>query len=145
MQIVEAVGGIVYRVRTNQALDILLIKKKRGRWSLPKGKLNPGEAHATALLREIGEETGISGVVEDLVGEAAYQIRKPSGPRRKVVAYFLVRATAGQPRPDRTEGIVQVEWVPLAEALQRLHGRRLHALLRAAQSLLGPIAPTSVA
>lgn len=140
MQAIEAVGGIVYRVSDGQTIDILLIKKARGDWSLPKGKLKAGESGSEALLREVREETGIDGVVEDLVGEAAYQVRKASGPRMKTVAYFLVRATDGQLRPDRSEGIEHVGWFSLDQALQRLRRKRLKALVRAAQSLLGPVA-----
>jgi ADP-ribose pyrophosphatase YjhB (NUDIX family) len=139
MQTIEAVGGIVYRVNAADMIDILLIKKERGDWSLPKGKLKAGESGAEALLREVREETGISGVVEDLVGEAAYPVRKAGGKRMKTVAYFLVRATDGQLRPDRKEGIERVGWFTLDQALLRLRRERLKALVRAAQSLFGPV------
>jgi 8-oxo-dGTP diphosphatase len=142
MQAIQAVGGIVYRVNETLTIDILLIKKARGYWSLPKGKLKAGENELEALLREVREETGIAGVVEDLVGEAAYQIRKPRGPRLKTVAYFLVRATDGQLVPDRNEGIERVGWFTLDQALERLRRQRLKALVRAAQSLLGPVTAT---
>ena len=140
MREIQAVGGIVYRVSATYTIDILLIKKVRGDWSLPKGKLKAGESEQDALLREVREETGISGVIEDLVGEAAYQVRKASGPRKKTVAYFLMRATDGKLRPDKQEGIEQVGWFTLDQALQRLRRQRLKALVRAAQSLLGPVA-----
>ncbi len=142
MQAIQAVGGIVYRVSATHTIDILLIKKVRGDWSLPKCKLKTGESGPDALLREVREETGISGVVEDLVGEAAYQIRKSSGPRMKIVAYFLVRATDGKLRPDKKEGIEHVGWFALDQALERLRRQRLKALVRAAQSLLGPVTAT---
>jgi ADP-ribose pyrophosphatase YjhB (NUDIX family) len=143
MREIQAVGGIVYRINKTYTIDILLIKKARGDWSLPKGKLKSGESAPDALLREVREETGISGVIEDLVGEAAYQVRKSGGPRNKTVAYFLVRATEGTLRPDKQEGIEQVGWFALDQALQRLRRQRLQALVRAAQTLLGPVAATS--
>ena len=41
-------------------------------WTLPKGKLNPGETHEEAALREVKEETGLvsvrkTGDVQDLI------------------------------------------------------------------------------
>src|SRR5438309_301189 len=52
-------GGVVYC--RPAALYFLLIADERGRWSLPKGLVRRGEPPADAALREIVEETGVSG------------------------------------------------------------------------------------
>lgn len=51
---VEAGGGIVF----NEQHDVLMIFRK-GRWDLPKGKLDEGETIEACALREVREETGI--------------------------------------------------------------------------------------
>jgi 8-oxo-dGTP pyrophosphatase MutT (NUDIX family) len=139
MKTVQAVGAVVYRGAPSGAIEVLLIRKQKGSWSLPKGKINRGEDSIDALLREIAEETGITGEVEDLIGEVRYRIAKPNGPRTKNVVYYLVRATGGKPRPDRGEKIVRVRWTPVPLALRRLRRDRLLTLLRAALTLLSPI------
>ena len=53
-QLVTAAGGVVY----TKGKDILLIFR-RGKWDLPKGKLDEGEAIEACALREISEETGL--------------------------------------------------------------------------------------
>jgi 8-oxo-dGTP diphosphatase len=55
---VEAAGGIVAR-GSGDTLEILIVHRPRyGDWSLPKGKLEPGETFEQAAIREVAEETG---------------------------------------------------------------------------------------
>ena len=52
-------------------------------WSLPKGKLDPGESFEEAALREVEEETGLrcgSGATW------ASELPRPQGPRRSSCA-----------------------------------------------------------
>jgi len=52
---IEAAGGIVMNCRK----EILFIRRK-GKWDLPKGKLDAGEDPENAATREITEETGVT-------------------------------------------------------------------------------------
>jgi len=143
MKIVHAVGAVVFRTGEGGAIEVLLIRKRKGAWSLPKGKLKPGEDPLDALLREVREETGVVGEVVDLVGEVRYRIKKPDGPRTKNVVYYLVRAVGGELRPDPREKIVRVRWTTVPLALRRLGRDRLLTLVRAALTLLAPITARS--
>lgn len=53
----EAAGGLI----TNEAGEILLMFR-RGKWDLPKGKLDEGETLEACALREVQEETGLQHV-----------------------------------------------------------------------------------
>ncbi|MDB5224172.1 MAG: hydrolase [Chitinophagaceae bacterium] len=55
--VITAAGGVV--INTNE--DILLIYR-RGKWDLPKGKLDDGETLEHCALREVEEETGLTGI-----------------------------------------------------------------------------------
>ena len=56
--VVRAAGGAVWR-RGGSGLEVLVIHRPhRSDWSLPKGKLDPGESDAEAAVREVEEETG---------------------------------------------------------------------------------------
>ncbi|MGC8799322.1 MAG: NUDIX hydrolase [Chloroflexus aggregans] len=133
---IRGVGAVVYRTKPDGTIEILLIRKRKGWWSLPKGKLKPNEPPLTAIVREVWEETHVSAEVIDVVGSVDYVISGPKGEQRKIVDYYLLRAYKGRARPcGGDEQIVDVEWVPLAKALERLHRPRLKAIVRAAQSL----------
>ena len=53
--VIQASGGLVYS-KDNKILLIF----RRGKWDLPKGKLDEGEELVACALREVEEETGLS-------------------------------------------------------------------------------------
>ncbi|WP_298815107.1 NUDIX hydrolase [Chloroflexus sp.] len=135
MKAIRGVGAVVFRLRPDQTIEILLIRKRKGFWSLPKGKLKPDESPLSTIVREVYEETRVTAEVIDIIGNVDYLINGPRGKHRKMVDYYLLRATKGHARPTGgSEQIVAVEWVPLAEAIERLQRPRLRAIVRAAQS-----------
>jgi 8-oxo-dGTP diphosphatase len=134
---ITAVGGVVYRWTGGGQLDVLLIKKQGGFWTLPKGRVKIGEDDHEAVVREIAEETGLAGQVERMIQQVVYTIWKVGRPRRKTVTYYLVRAGAGKPRPDAREGIAHVRWFSIHVALRRIRRKRIRDIVRAAQGMLG--------
>ena len=58
--VVQAAGGVVTRTAHDGTLEVLVVHRPRyDDWSLPKGKLEPGESFEDAARREIEEETGV--------------------------------------------------------------------------------------
>jgi 8-oxo-dGTP pyrophosphatase MutT (NUDIX family) len=130
----RAAGCVVYR-HDGEALRILLILDKYGHWTLPKGHLEPGESEEQAAVREVFEETAVSGVLGPLVAQIAYDVVKNSRPRTKQVSFFLLHAADGSASPQAGE-VAAVEWVAPDQALARIGYRQVREVLARAMKMI---------
>ncbi len=125
---VKASGGVVWR-RAGDGLELAVIHRPRyDDWSLPKGKLDPGESWEDAALREIEEEIGARGALGEELPPVAYA--DPKG-RAKVVRYWLMEALDGEFVPNKE--VDELRWVPVDEAQAMLtypHDAELVAVAR---------------
>ncbi|MCS6840086.1 MAG: NUDIX domain-containing protein [Roseiflexus sp.] len=136
---IYAVGAVAYRYDTRGRLQILLIRKRNGYWTLPKGRVHPTEDDTSALLRELREETGLTGVVEEEVARVQYITPRRRLPRRKVVTYYLVRIAPDAvaiPGAHHGEVIEQIRWASPRRALRRVKRKRIRDIIVCAEALL---------
>ena len=114
---VEAAGGIVVDAR-----GAWLMIHRNGRWDLPKGHVEAGETFAECAVREVGEETGVTGaeVVRPLCDTLhAYSLCGRWELKR--THWFEMRAAAGAaPAPQREEGIDRAVWCMPDEVREHL-------------------------
>ncbi|GIU96382.1 MAG: ADP-ribose pyrophosphatase [Actinomycetota bacterium] len=120
MSEVRAAGGVIVRAGPGGASVVLVHRPAYDDWTLPKGKLEPGEDEAAAALREVREETGLDAVLERDLGTIAY--RDAAG-RPKVVRYWRMRVPIDSV-PRAAGEVDEAVWVPLAEARGRLSYER---------------------
>lgn len=122
---VLAAGAVLWRPDDSGEPLIALIHRPRyDDWSLPKGKIDPGETEPVAAVREIYEETGQRAHLGRRLSRVSYPI--PIG--TKIVHYWAARALGGDFEPNRE--VDQLVWLPVQEALQRLtypHDRKVTA------------------
>ena len=106
--LIKAGGGLV--INKN---DGILFMFRRGKWDLPKGKLDPGESLESCAKREVIEETGVSQlelVRFLLITEHEYEERGDL--ILKETHWWLMKTNGNQPLiPQREEDITELKWI----------------------------------
>ena len=117
---VHAAGGVIRRTGEGGTVEVALIHRpKYEDWSLPKGKLEAGESHEEAALREVEEETGLTCRLERELEPVSYT--DPKG-RPKTVRYWEMTVESGDFRINRE--VDELQWLTLDDAVEKLtHGR----------------------
>ena len=120
-------GAVVTRPHRVRGTEVLLIHRKRyDDWTLPKGKVDPGETLPECAVREVREETGVTirlGVPLDTIRYDAGS----AGPKK--VAYWggTVLSLVSRPPDDEVD---MVSWLPVRAALARLTYAHDHFLVQ---------------
>lgn len=110
---VRAAGGVLWRTAPGGTEVCLVHRPRHDDWSLPKGKLEPGEHPLVGAVREVAEETHVRGLPQVRLPPVRYTTRDGE---RKSVDYWSMLAgeqndfQAG-PEVDR------VRWCPVPDAV----------------------------
>lgn len=110
--IIQAGGGLV----ENEKGEVLFMFRK-GKWDLPKGKLDPGETLEACALREVEEETGVGRLELKkflLVTEHAYE--EKGIPILKITHWYQMKTDSHQSLiPQAEEEISELRWIGPAD------------------------------
>jgi 8-oxo-dGTP pyrophosphatase MutT (NUDIX family) len=115
-KVIEAAGGVVDK--NNKTLLIY----RKGRWDIPKGKIDKGEKKRQCAVREVEEETGVRGEIIDkicttwhtYVTNKKYILKKTHWYRMKCI-------DDSELAPQAEENIVEAKWMTLTELRSALY------------------------
>ena len=109
---IEAAGGVV--LKNNKLLFIL----RKGKWDLPKGKIDKGESASESALREVTEECGIKGhsIVKQLpstfhIYQSPYKKTKGQWIFKEAIWFEMKYEVDKSGVPQIDEGITEIRWM----------------------------------
>ncbi len=143
--LISAAGAVLWRPGPGApGAEVALIHRPRyDDWTFPKGKAKPGEHLLLNAVREVTEETGLRPVLGRPLKPMFYR----AGDRPKRVDYWaatpwppgasdgpLIHNGSAGSRAEEgfrpNDEVDKLEWLPVADAAQRLSYERDRALLR---------------
>ena len=121
LTLVKAAGGLIY----TDGKEILLIFRK-GKWDLPKGKLDKGETLEYCAIREITEETGLKNIGLKKPLSITYHTYHEGGKHiLKESHWYMIKGDRSEVlTPQVNEDIEKCEWVSvdkLAPYMENTH------------------------
>ena len=99
-------GGVIYKRQGGRIQVALIAHSQKKVWGLPKGKIDAGEKPEQTALREVKEETGLDGKIEQNLGDIQYTYQAPWEEMRifKVVTFYLMKYLGGSTADHDWEG-----------------------------------------
>ncbi len=70
----QVVAAVCFRILST-GIEFLLVQTRRGRWTFPKGGVEPGFTHAQSAAMEAYEEAGVHGRIEE-ISFTNYKLRR---------------------------------------------------------------------
>lgn len=110
---IACVGGVALDGRGRLLVVLRGHDPGRGLWSVPGGRVEPGESDEAAVVREVLEETGVATTVERLAG----RVDRPAPGGTFRINDYVVRPVPGATAPAPGDDAADARWVTRAELL----------------------------
>jgi 8-oxo-(d)GTP phosphatase len=138
---IRAAGAVLWRPSGSGTQVALVHRPKYDDWSLPKGKLEPGEHVLLAARREVWEETGLRVTLGLRLPATRYLVDG----QPKLVDYWAARADPESGQFTANNEVDRLEWLDLERVGARLSYDHDARLLEVFGSAPRPTAPLIVA
>jgi 8-oxo-dGTP pyrophosphatase MutT (NUDIX family) len=114
-------GGIVFRHNAQKQLEILLIQDAKGRWTIPKGHVEPDEETKYTAEREITEETGLQEMkVGSYLGKVNFRYRRAHTLVLMTMHIYLVEALGDTNKLKGEDWLMDMKWLGANDAVVKI-------------------------
>ena len=114
--VIQAAGGLLWKEAASGKELAIIHRPKYNDWTLPKGKLEPGETWKAAAVREVSEETGCKAEIGNFAGCICYMFRDTP----KIVLYWNMKLI-GECHFQPGKEVDQLRWMKPGDAIQLLY------------------------
>lgn len=124
-------GGIVFRfTQDKKDIEILLIQDSKGRWTIPKGHIEPGETAKMTARREVEEETGLQNLsILVWLGKIHFKYRRMDKLVLMTTQIYLIQSLDSGERPIPEKWMKGIAWFPFKEALDLIEYEDIEKLM----------------
>lgn len=124
-------GGIVFRLTHDKKdVEILLIQDSKGRWTIPKGHIEPGETAKMTARREIEEETGLKNfTVLSWLGKIHFKYRRADKLVLMTTQIYLVQSLDEREMPTGEKWMKGIKWFTFSDALDVIEYEDIEKLM----------------
>jgi len=133
-------GGVIFHdLKGNIEIALVAVKDKTV-WCLPKGLVDNKERPEMTALREVREETGLTGQIIDKIGQISYWYFSKEDKSRihKVVHFYLLRYLEGSTE-DHDYEVDEAKWFNIDEAMDKLSYKGEKEILQKAKEMISKI------
>ena len=130
-------GGVIFRQTNNDIEVVLVLVRGKKTWCLPKGMLDRDEDAPAAALREVREETGLTGEIIGELGHVSYwfTLRDEMAKVNKTVHFYLMKFLEGN-TADHDDEVDEARWYPVDEALRTLAFKSEREIMQKAKGMI---------
>lgn len=134
----RSAGGLVVR----ESLILLISTQEGKRWQLPKGHIEKGETPEEAAVREVREETGVTGrILAPLPPVEYWYIEKGRRRVHKKVEYYLLSYVSGDTADFDAREVSGADWFSWEDGIARLSFENERRVVLEARRLRTPGEP----
>lgn len=130
-------GGVIYRNLKDDVEVVIVAVRGSRAWCLPKGIIDVGEDPPATALREVREETGLTGEILDQLGQISYWyfIKGEMIRVHKTVHFFLLKFIEGS-TDDHDHEVDEARWFPIDDAIEQLTYKSEKQIMRKAKEMI---------
>lgn len=126
LNLIEAAGGLIFNSERTKILFIY----RRGKWDLPKGKIDEGESIKKAAWREVAEECGLkTHRIEDHLCDTYHVYEHKGKLILKKTYWYIMSAEEEVLIPQAEEDITKAEWMGVQGAIEYVRGETYPMIL----------------
>lgn len=127
-------GGIIFRRNQEGKAEFLMLRDAKGRWTIPKGHIEPGESAKQTAAREIGEEVGLYNMdILGWLGKIHFRYRRIDKLVLMTTQIYLVRAKGDTDDLTPEDWITGLRWFSFTDALDAVEYEDIEKLIIMAQ------------